>query len=190
MNHPNAKKRTTRIVVLALMWAAVLGISGWTISRWYRVEPPPQPAPNADYRTHVVVEHGCLLPCHFELGEYVLKMWIEIDGEKRLRLDEAFKINRSDGISRPRKVPKVRAVGPTGQPFHVEQYLWRSFPTAVEYDVTWKADETDLELQVAHRFKAVMNEQGSYQIGEGCTFRWILEPYDREEFFKAIEGKD
>jgi hypothetical protein len=190
VNHPDAKKRTTRIAVLALMWAAVLGISGWTISRWYRVEPPPQPAPNADYRTHVVVEHGCLLPCHIEIGDYMLRMWVEKDGVKLLQLDEPFKINRSDGISRLRKVPSVRAVGPTGQPFKVEQYLWRSFPAAVEYDVTWKADETDLKLQVAHRFQAELGVPGSLVIGEGREFKWILEPYDREEFFKSIEGQD
>lgn len=189
-NLEKSRPPRTRLVVLALLWIVVLGASAWTVARWYRPEKLPKPPPTSDFENYVVVEHGCLLPCHPELGEYMLRMWVEQGGIKLLQIDEPFRINRGDGISRDRRIPEVRAEGPTGQPFRVRQYVWRSYPNAVEYDVTWKADETDLELVVAHRFRAEIGVQGGARISDDVEFKWLLEPYDREEFFKQIEGQE
>jgi hypothetical protein len=185
-NNPERKKRQT-IVVLLMAWGSVLFYSGWAIRGWQSQVPAPKPPATSDFETHVVLENGSLMPCHIEISQYMLRMWIELEGQTIIKVEEPFCLNQADGVSRPRRPYFVRGIGETGQPFSMLQSVYRTFPAALEFDLTWKAIETDLELEVSHRLLAQVGCQGSKPISEEATLKWSLEPYNPAEFFKKME---
>ncbi len=177
----NRKRRT--IVVLLLAWGVVLFYSGWAIRGWQSQVPSPKSPETSDFETHVVLENGSLMPCHIEVARYMLRMWLELDGQTIFKVEEPFSLNPGDGVSRPRRPYLVRGVGETGQPFSMLQSVYRTFRAAIEFDLTWKAIETDLDLEVSHRLLAQVGCQGSKPISERAALKWSLDPYNPEEFF-------
>ncbi len=190
MSDKPEKKKWQTICVLLLAWGVALFYSGWAFRGWQSRVAAPKPPSTTDVETHVVLENGSLMPCHIEVSQYMLRMWIDLDGQAIIKVEEPFCLNRGDGISRIRRPYLVRGVGETGQPFSMLQYVYRTFPTAIEFDLTWKAIETDLDLEISHRLFAQVGCTGSKTISDKAILKWSLEPFSPEEFFKKADAED
>lgn len=186
-------RESVRVVsfVIAMLAAVVVG---WIGCLWWNnasVAVPKDTEKTVDEATEPrngfqYFGHGTLMPCHVELAEFRLQVFVEKDGEEIMRGTETFCINPSESFERKRSIVRTRSLGPKGE-FGTQQIVVRSFKDALEFLSIFDIRLDGTEWVAEHRFFAHVGDQGSSTLANGLKIRWDLHPIDGETATREFE---